>query len=313
MMTTMDNWSSSSAWPVSPQQGANATATASPPVPPPTTGKRARDTNDDQLAREQRLAKRFGLLHLGMIHSSLHSRPNAAQQSKTNHQPDPAIASSSPIKQPIASPPSASPLPTSTIPPSYNPTEETIEIDETPTRIHISSLNNELASIAASEAAAEAQRLYFHPDIDKHLAALQKKILRSEGEEEEWERVRSGKADLDGKVPGAKLRATKDNSIVLYAPEKSSVTAAAGSAKEEPAATSTSMLDAADANGLGRPSRARSEPAQLRRERAGLAESILTLAGYGHGDQGEDDVDVDVGLSDEELADDDDDEAMDID
>jgi len=159
--------------------------------------KRAADT---ALESEQRLSKRFDLLNIGKL-LSLCSQSNArlpadcrADGTNASRLYIPVPGSSDATVKPTTA---SKPLPMPTSPESKRksnprprppPRDDSMQVEDTPSRVYIHDLDAELSDIESDE-----DNPIFLSDIEKHLAKIPKHILVG---------------------PGPK--ATKDNQLVLY-------------------------------------------------------------------------------------------------
>lgn len=149
-------------------------------------------------------------------------------------------------------------------------------MDDTPTRIHISSLPHEIASIEAREAEEKEQEArqvayYLLPDVERRIVGLPRRLLQTEHEREIQQHIED--AERHGQKPaieGLGLLPSRDNAVVLFTP-------------------TTNAHSHYPSTESGKRSRSQSTLPST-------SSSVITLAGYGHdnGDYGDDDVHLDI-------------------
>lgn len=142
----------------------------------------------DDLEREQRLAKRFGHMNLGMSHKNRNTITSKTDiifvdQNRGSRFNVPVTKYNSHKSSPFQLGPCAETR--NTIPSSPPPSNsDGMEIEETPNRIYISDLDAEIASLDPSS----PTHPIFLPDIEKHLLGLPSSILKPSAEEENLRR-----------------------------------------------------------------------------------------------------------------------------
>ncbi|KAF2278102.1 uncharacterized protein EI97DRAFT_244878 [Westerdykella ornata] len=148
---------------------------------------------DASLESEQRLSKRLDLLHLDSNGNStrlyIPVDPSSSSSISTNPSSKSPISPTSPPISPISPTPlSSSSSHKQKRRPPPPPAEDTMLVEDTPHRVYIWSLADELADLSSDE-----ESPIFLPDIEKHISKIPKYILQP-----------------------PELKPTKDNQLVLY-------------------------------------------------------------------------------------------------
>ncbi|KAK6004008.1 hypothetical protein QM012_008858 [Aureobasidium pullulans] len=148
--------------------------TATAPATATASTRGLKRTADDSFDDDNRFAKRFNLLNLGISHSSLTAHLPSADSASSC-----AANNNDKLYIPVSARPQLQT--TLTRPP---PTEEHMQLHDTKDRVYIHNLDDELADIESDE-----EKLIFLPDIEKKLNAIPRHILVGERKDSHQELV----------------------------------------------------------------------------------------------------------------------------